>query len=93
MPASMTASSAMMTVRVRRAWTTAGSRKALTPLLTASTPVMAVQPLAKDRISSHQAGHRLAAGMRPGLPRRAPAAPREDRLDRADGDHAPGARR
>ena len=28
-------------------------RKALTPLLTASTPVIAVQPLAKRRISSH----------------------------------------
>ena len=29
---------------------TAGSRKAVTPLLTASTPVIAVQPLAKARI-------------------------------------------
>ena len=42
-----------MAVRVRRAWFTAGSRKAVTPLLTASTPViMAVQPLAKARIKS-----------------------------------------
>ena len=32
-----------MTVRERRAFSTAGSRKAFTPLLTASTPVNAVQ--------------------------------------------------
>ncbi len=54
MPASMTASSTMIAVRVRRAWTTAGSRKALMPLLIASTPVIAVQPLANERIRSHQ---------------------------------------
>src|SRR5882757_4310586 len=45
-PASMTVSDAMIVVSVRRAFFTVGSRKALTPLLTASTPVMAVQPLA-----------------------------------------------
>ena len=37
----------MMAVRARCADFTTGSRKALTPLLTASTPVMAVQPLEK----------------------------------------------
>ena len=41
----------MMAVSVLRAWETAGSRNAVTPLLTASTPVMAVQPLANDRIT------------------------------------------
>src|SRR5581483_6053278 len=54
MPASMTANKTMIDVRVRRALATGGSRNALTPLLTASTPVIAVQPLAKDRIKSHR---------------------------------------
>jgi hypothetical protein len=40
---------ATMAVRVRWALETLGSRKMGTPLLTASTPVMAVQPLAKAR--------------------------------------------
>ena len=62
MPASMTARSTMIAVRVRRALTTAGSRNALTPLLTASTPVMAVQPLAKERIKSHRLAAAVAAG-------------------------------
>lgn len=39
----------MMAVRVRRALCTGGSRNAVTPLLTASTPVIAVQPLESDR--------------------------------------------
>ena len=43
-----------MAVSVRRALVTTGSRKALTPLLTASTPVIAVQPLANARSSSHK---------------------------------------
>ena len=44
-----------MTVSERRAFFVVGSRKAMTPLLTASTPVMAVQPLEKTRRSSQQA--------------------------------------
>ena len=44
----------MIAVRVRCAFLTTGSRKAPTPLLTASTPVIAVQPLAKARSSSHR---------------------------------------
>ena len=55
MPASRIMSSAMMMVRVRRAFLVVGSRKALTPLETASTPVMAVQPLEKTlRISQRE---------------------------------------
>ncbi len=42
----------MIAVSVRRAYFTEGSRNAETPLLTASTPVIAVHPLANDRISS-----------------------------------------
>ena len=61
MPASMTPRSAMIAVSVRLAWETAGSRKAVTPLLTASTPVMAVQPLANDRIKI-QTDAAIAAG-------------------------------
>jgi hypothetical protein len=54
MPASIRARIAMIAVSVLRAYRTGGSRKALTPLLTASTPVMAVQPLANDRIRIHR---------------------------------------
>jgi len=43
----------MMAVRVRRAAGTTGSRKACTPLLTASTPVIAVHPLANARNNIH----------------------------------------
>ena len=43
----------MMTVRVRWALRTVGSRNARTPLLTASTPVIAVQPFEKTCSSSH----------------------------------------
>src|SRR5271156_4618570 len=57
MPISITASNMIIVVKVRRARTTAGSRKALTPLLMASTPVIAVQPLEKERMRSQ----RLAA--------------------------------
>ena len=38
---------------MRWAYLTVGSLKAPTPLLTASTPVMAVHPLAKARIRIH----------------------------------------
>ncbi len=61
MPASITPSSAMMAVSVRVACLTAGSRKAVTPLLTASTPVIAVHPLAKARIKI-QSDAAIAAG-------------------------------
>ena len=43
-----------MAVNVRWAFCTAGFAKALMPLEMASTPVIAVQPLAKERISTHQ---------------------------------------
>jgi hypothetical protein len=43
---------AQIAVRVRLAYFTDGSLKSGTPLLTASTPVMAVQPLANARSSS-----------------------------------------
>ena len=43
-----------MAVRLRWAFFTAGSRKAFTPLLTASTPVRAVQPLAKTLSNSQK---------------------------------------
>ena len=46
MPPSISIKSAMMIVNVRFAVFAHGSRKAFTPLLTASTPVIAVQPLA-----------------------------------------------
>ena len=51
----------MIAVSVRVACGTAGSRKAVTPLLTASTPVMAVQPLANARIRI-QSEAAIAAG-------------------------------
>ena len=60
MPPSITMRIPMMTVSVKRAVTLAGSLKARTPLLTASTPVIAVQPLAKARASSHMPRASLA---------------------------------
>ena len=42
----------MLTLTLRWAQATTGSRKALTPLLTASTPVIAVHPAANDRSSN-----------------------------------------
>ena len=53
MPARSTASRPMITVKVRCALRTVGSRKALTPLLTASTPVIAVQPFENTCRRSH----------------------------------------
>jgi hypothetical protein len=44
---------AMMVVRVARAFLTLGSRKACTPLLTASTPVIPVQLLENAFTSNH----------------------------------------
>ena len=43
--------------------TTAGSRKALTPLLIASTPVIAVQPEANERMRSQKVAAVAAAGI------------------------------
>ena len=63
MPASSTASRAMMMVSVILAFLRVSSRKAITPLLTASTPVMAVQPDEKTLSSSHQLTAMVAAGM------------------------------
>src|SRR5947199_9890467 len=48
MPASITASAAMIHPSVLCACFTRSLRKAIVPLLTASTPVSAVQPLAND---------------------------------------------
>jgi hypothetical protein len=44
----------MIIVSVRCALRTVGARKARTPLLTASTPVIAVQPFEKTCRSSHK---------------------------------------
>jgi hypothetical protein len=52
----------MMAVRVRRAITVRGSRNTGTPLLTASTPVMAVQPLANACMSSQTPAAACRAG-------------------------------
>jgi len=62
MPASSAISTATISVSVVRAFFTAGSRNAPTPLLTASTPVMAVHPLAKARRSSHVEATAAAPG-------------------------------
>jgi hypothetical protein len=51
-----------MATRVRRACTTAGSRKTLVALLTASTPVIAVHPLANALTRSHAPAVAVAAG-------------------------------
>src|SRR5262245_43052052 len=51
----------MIADRVRRALTTVGSRNALTPLVTASTPVIAVQPLANARKRIHHPAVVVAA--------------------------------
>ena len=52
----------MMTVSVRCAFFTLDSRKAFTPLLTASTPVIAVHPLAKTFSKSHSVTASVMAG-------------------------------
>src|ERR1700684_2211925 len=53
MPARRIASSPMITVSVRCALGTVGSRNAFTPLLTASTPVIAVHPFENTWSNSH----------------------------------------
>ncbi len=52
----------MIAERVRRACRTVGSRNAPTPLLTASTPVIAVHPLANARIRSQKLAPVVATG-------------------------------
>ena len=52
----------MIMVSVRCADFTTGSRKARTPLLTASTPVIAVQPLENACSSSHAVRTPVCAG-------------------------------
>jgi hypothetical protein len=79
-------------VSVRSALRMWALRKIGTPLLTASTPVIAVQPLAKARMSSHRLaappGRGARAGMRrrrvPAGERRLHAADRDDREERRD---------
>ena len=51
-----------MMVSVILAFLRVSSRKAITPLLTASTPVMAVQPEEKTLSSSHRLTAAVAAG-------------------------------
>ena len=84
MPASITAKRPMMAVSVRWAWRTAGSRKAVTPLLTASTPVIAVQPLAKARIRTQRLAAVAAAGSVAGASTGTGWPFGQDRLDDAD---------
>ncbi len=80
MPSRSTIRIAMMIVRVRRAFATTGSRNACTPLLTASTPVIAVQPLANARNSNLGERRRRNHGLR--MPARGNCR-----------EHAPGHRR
>ncbi len=61
MPASIAMRIPITRVSVKRAVTEAGSLKAITPLLTASTPVIAVQPLANARSSSQMPRASVAA--------------------------------
>src|SRR5258705_13996239 len=83
MTASSTTRIATMAVRVRCAVFTTGSRNACTPLLTASTPVIAVQPLENALSSSHApiivCGGLCGGGPNPGggaaPPAHAPAGP------------------
>ncbi len=76
---------AMIAVSVRCAFLIVGLRKRGTPLLTASTPVIAVHPLAKARTRS-TTPTRLGRGRQAPAARR-PAAgcpPASDRLDDAE---------
>jgi hypothetical protein len=53
----------MIMVRVVLAFLRVGSRNAITPLLTASTPVMAVQPEEKTFRISHQVSAAVTGGI------------------------------
>ena len=78
---------AMMAARVRRADFTAGSRNAITPLLTASTPVSAVQPLENALSISHQPTRRGDRRERRRRHHRRGRAAGGQRLEEPDGDH------
>ena len=82
-----------MAVKVRWACGTAGSRNAVTPLLTASTPVMAVQPLAKARIKIQRPATLVAAGSGAGGSTGTGWPWAMNRLDNADGQNQRAARR
>ncbi len=62
-PSSRMASIAMMIVSVILAFFRVSSRNAITPLLTASTPVIAVQPEEKTFSISHRLIASVAAGI------------------------------
>src|ERR1035438_5846181 len=66
MPARRTIRIAMMIVRVRFAFFWVGSRKAFTPFETASTPVIAVHPLANTFARSQRVRSDALAGRRGG---------------------------
>lgn len=66
MPASSVTRMATMNVSVRRAFLARGSRNALTPLLTASIPVIAVHPFANERTTSQRPAAATELGNRGG---------------------------
>jgi hypothetical protein len=66
MPVRKTMSRTMMMVSVRLAFFCVGSRNALTPFETASTPVMAVHPLAKTLARSQRLSIDALTGRRGG---------------------------
>src|SRR3954465_2343071 len=69
MPPSSTARATTITVSVSCAFFTAGRRKALTPLPTASTPVIAVHPLANARSRIQSPTASVVTGRGGGAPR------------------------
>ena len=77
----------MMAVSVLRALGTAGSWNAMTPLLTASTPVMAVQPLAKARIKIQRLPAICGSGNSAGGHNRRRVATGRECLEHAVGQH------
>jgi len=87
MPASRIPSATTMKVSVRRALRTCGWRKALTPLETASIPVIAVQPDAKARSNSHQPSASAASGVGGGGTTGCGWPPFASESVGADGDH------
>ena len=70
-PKSMMTSVPMITVRAICAFLTLGSRKAITPFETASTPVIAAQPLEKDLSASQTPRPITVAGRGWGIAARA----------------------
>ena len=78
-PKSMMTSVPMMTVSAICAFLTLGSRKAITPFETASTPVIAAQPLEKDFSASQTLRPIMVAGSGCGISARAIGWPRAAR--------------